>query len=104
MEILPVKPPRNNFTLHEEAAETLFIAGGIGITLLWCMIQRLEELRRSWRLIYCAPTRKQMAFRARLEMLEQAKSGRVVFNFDHEPDGKILDLAAALAGMDCQLV
>lgn len=35
---IAVAGPRNNFPLAEDAAHSLFIAGGIGVTPLWCMI------------------------------------------------------------------
>jgi ferredoxin-NADP reductase len=44
--------PRNNFPLHEEATHTVLIAGGIGITPIWCMAQRLEEIGSSYELHY----------------------------------------------------
>ena len=45
-----ISPPSNNFPLQEDAESTVMLAGGIGITPIWCMVQRLEELRRPWRL------------------------------------------------------
>jgi vanillate O-demethylase ferredoxin subunit len=49
---LRIGPPRNNFPLFEAAAETVFIAGGIGVTPLWSMAQRLSALGRPWTLHY----------------------------------------------------
>ncbi|HEY0294403.1 MAG TPA: PDR/VanB family oxidoreductase [Bordetella sp.] len=54
--------PRNNFRLREASAHSVFIAGGIGITPLYSMIQRLERLERSWELHYAAAHREQAAF------------------------------------------
>ena len=90
---LSISAPRNNFPLAEDAPHSLFIAGGIGITPLWCMLQRLQLLRRSWELVYCARTRRHAAFRAELECL----GGAVRFNFDGEPGGGKLDIAAVVA-------
>ncbi len=87
---LSVAPPRNNFPLAEDAAHSLFIAGGIGITPLWCMIQRLEGLGRAWQLVYCARTRRQAAFVEELARLGPA----VTFNFDHEARGRMVDIPA----------
>src|SRR5262249_55070101 len=39
---LQICPPRNNFRLIENADHVLFIAGGIGITPIWSMVQRLH--------------------------------------------------------------
>jgi len=90
---LSIGAPRNNFPLAEAASHSVFIAGGIGITPLWCMIQRLRALGRSWELVYCARTRAHAAFRAELEALGPA----VRFNFDGEPGGRMLDIAATVA-------
>jgi ferredoxin-NADP reductase len=47
---LKISAPRNTFALKEDAAHTVLLAGGIGITPIWCMVQRLAELGRSWAL------------------------------------------------------
>jgi ferredoxin-NADP reductase len=90
---LSISAPRNNFPLAEDAPHSLLIAGGIGITPLWCMIQRLRALGRSWEIIYCARTRRHAAFREDLERLGEAAR----FNFDGEPGGAKLDISAAVA-------
>lgn len=41
---LTISRPRNNFPLVEDARNSHMIAGGIGITPLWCMIQMMEAL------------------------------------------------------------
>lgn len=87
---LKVGAPRNNFPLKEDVPHSLFIAGGIGITPIWSMVQRLEQLGRSWELIYCARTPAQTAFLGQLSSLPYA--GKVRFNFDAEPGGALLDL------------
>ena len=40
---LKIGAPRNNFRLREDAAHTVLLAGGIGITPIWCMVQRLPS-------------------------------------------------------------
>lgn len=97
---IPVSMPRNNFPLAEAGAHSVLIAGGIGITPLWCMVQRLQELDRSWALHYCARTRQTAAFRDALSALPAGAHGRVHFNFDEEPGGNVLDLHALLNGAD----
>ena len=89
-----ISPPRNNFCLVEDARHVAFIAGGIGITPLWSMIQRLEKIGRSWEIHYSARNRHMCAFRGQLEALELRKPGRVHFNFDQEPGGEIMNLKA----------
>lgn len=49
---LEIGRPRNNFALAETAANTVLIAGGIGVTPLWSMAGRLTELCRPWSMHY----------------------------------------------------
>jgi ferredoxin-NADP reductase len=89
---LAISPPRNNFPLEESAPHTILIAGGIGITPIWCMVQRLSELGRSFALHYACRGRADMAF---LDALEGIPAHP---HFDDEHDGKVLDVAAIVAG------
>jgi len=92
-----ISEPRNNFPLDEGAAHSIFIAGGIGVTPLWCMAQRLQSLGRSWQLVYCARTRRQAAFIETLVDLKEKVKMNLHFNFDGEPGGKMLDIAQLVA-------
>lgn len=47
-----VSSPENYFSLDEDAAHSVFIAGGIGITPILCMAARLQRLGRPWELHY----------------------------------------------------
>lgn len=94
-----ISEPVNNFPLIEDAGHVVFIAGGIGITPIWCMIQRLEALGRSWELHYSSRLREMCAFRQPLEALETRKPGRVHFNFDQEPGGRMTDLRSLMAAV-----
>jgi vanillate O-demethylase ferredoxin subunit len=89
---LRINPPRNNFPLAEDAPHSLLIAGGIGITPLWCMIQRLRTLGMSWELVYCARTQRHAAFFDELLALGPP----VRFNFDQAPGGIQFDIAASV--------
>jgi ferredoxin-NADP reductase len=86
---LKISAPRNNFPLVEDANHVVLFAGGIGITPIWCMVQRLAKLGRSWTLHYACRSRADMAF---LKALETMASSR--FHFDEESGGKFLDVAA----------
>ena len=88
-DVVTVDGPRNNFVLDETAEKTIFIAGGIGITPIMSMIERMRALKRDWELTYCVRKRGSAAF---LESLE--KEPQVRFNCDEEPGGKMLDIAA----------
>jgi tetrachlorobenzoquinone reductase len=89
---LKISAPRNNFQLVENAPHVVLFAGGIGITPIWCMVQRLEKLGRSWTLHYACRSRADMAFLAKLETKAGAK-----LHFDDESGGKVLDVAAIVA-------
>lgn len=94
---LAISAPRNNFALDEEGRHSIMIAGGIGITPLWSMVQKLERLERSWELHYSARTRQHAALLDRLEQLRPDARRRVHVNFDHEPGARMLDLAAIVS-------
>jgi ferredoxin-NADP reductase len=69
-DILAIGKPRNHFSLAENVEHSVLIAGGIGITPLWSMIQRLERIGRSWQLYYAARSRQRAAFLDRLKRFE----------------------------------
>lgn len=89
---LKISAPRNNFPLKEDAPHVVLFAGGIGITPIWCMVQRLAALGRPWTLYYAARSRSDMAFLTALEGMAPAQ-----FHFDDESAGKVLDVAALVA-------
>jgi len=93
--------PRNNFPLIEDAALSIFIAGGIGITPIKCMIDRLQTIGRAWRLHYAVRSRDEAVFAT-----EFAGAGdRVHIHVDTELGGKVIDVAAIIASApaDAQL-
>ena len=90
-EILKIGGPRNNFPLNEDAPHSVLIAGGIGITPIWCMAQRLQKLGRSFELHYASRTREEAAFLQELQKLPQAH-----VHIDAEAGG-FLDLAPIIA-------
>ncbi|OFZ98306.1 MAG: ferredoxin [Betaproteobacteria bacterium RIFCSPLOWO2_02_FULL_62_17] len=96
---LTISAPRNNFPLAEDAPHSVFIAGGIGITPMYCMMQRMAELRASWQLFYSARTPLHAAYRGGIEALGRSSGQQVVFNYDQVPGGKMLDLKSIVAGV-----
>jgi len=86
--IIQVSAPRNNFPLDEIASHSILIAGGIGITPIWCMVQRLVELGRSFRLHYACCSPPEMAFLDAIEGMPQAR-----LHFD-EQQGGVLEVPA----------
>lgn len=96
-EALRIGAPRNHFPLVEDAPASVMIAGGIGITPLWCMVQRLAALGRPWTLHYACRTRAAAAFLPGIEAACARGSGRLHLWCDDEHEGAPLDLHAALA-------
>ncbi|MEH0577997.1 PDR/VanB family oxidoreductase [Streptomyces sp. B21-108] len=77
---LRVRGPRNRFPL-QPATRYLFIAGGIGITLILPMTREAARRGADWRLVYGGRSRAAMAFR---ELLESTGGGRVSIHPDDE--------------------
>lgn len=93
-DMLKISPPRNNFPLANDTAPAVLFAGGIGITPIWCMAQELAALARPWTLHYSCRSRSDMAF---LSELERLGPERVQLHFDDEAEGRLFDLAGAIA-------
>jgi tetrachlorobenzoquinone reductase len=63
---LQISAPRNNFPLTEGARETLLFAGGIGITPIFGMFERLQQDGRNVHLHYWCRSPEHILFRDRL--------------------------------------
>lgn len=83
--------PNNDFALIESAAHSVLVAGGIGITPLWCMAQRLKATGQSWTLYYRAKRRSSAALLG--ELAQTGFCEHVRLSFSDELDTK-LDLDA----------
>ena len=68
-DVLDLSEPRNNFTLRRDAARTVLIAGGIGITPLLAMAQTLARQGLIWELHYFAQSDDHIAFPEMLDPL-----------------------------------
>jgi len=87
---LAISAPRNHFALMEDAPHTVLIAGGIGITPLWSMAQRLQALGRSWELYYSARTPAHAALQENIAALAPRN---VHMHYNQTANGNHLDLA-----------
>lgn len=91
--------PRNHFALDEAAPHSVLVAGGIGITPIYAMLQRLAALGRPAHLIYCAGSRQSAAFVAEIESLATASQGRLTVDWHFKDErGTRADLPHLLAG------
>ncbi len=89
---LTISAPRNHFPLVAEPF-SLLLAGGIGITPLLCMAQRLAATGHDFRLHYCTRSLSRTAFRESVA----AFGDRARLHLDDGDAGQKLDLPAALA-------
>ena len=71
---LQLSEPHNNFPLRRDAARTVLIAGGIGVTPLLAMAQTLQRQGLAWELHYFAQSDDHIAF---AEVLEPLSAGLV---------------------------
>ncbi len=92
-DILTIGEPRNHFPL-KDAARTVLVAGGIGITPLICMAQHLGAQGADFELHYCSRSPTRTAFRE--EIASSALRERVHFHFDDGPADQKLQLPSAL--------
>jgi len=91
-QLLPITPPRNHFPLTEDAVDSLFFAGGIGVTPLLTMADRLSCLGRPFAFHYASRSRGSAAFLDDIAALTQP-----TLHFDDEA-GHAFDFGPALAG------
>ncbi|MGB7299846.1 MAG: PDR/VanB family oxidoreductase [Burkholderiaceae bacterium] len=89
-----VEAPANEFELVDSPAY-LFIAGGIGITPIWSMVQALQRLAQQqsaeqfagqfktadWHLVYCTRSARQTAFLT--ELTDPSIADRVTIHHDN---------------------
>ncbi|MBI1194916.1 MAG: 2Fe-2S iron-sulfur cluster binding domain-containing protein [Gammaproteobacteria bacterium] len=93
-DLLIARPPRNGFPLDIDAAHTILIAGGIGITPLLSMARVLRSSGSSFELHYSARRESDLAFRFEIERLAGAGAH---FYASETRGGQRLDLQRILA-------
>ncbi|RZJ08646.1 MAG: oxidoreductase, partial [Haliea sp.] len=91
---LQISAPRNHFPL-QPATRSLLLAGGIGVTPLLCMAQRLSAIGADFSLHYCTRSVGRTAFRE--EVAASAFADRVQFHFDDGEPAQKFDAAGVLA-------
>ncbi|MDB5750317.1 MAG: ferredoxin [Ramlibacter sp.] len=94
---LQISEPRNHFPLVH-AKRTLLFAGGIGVTPLLCMAQRLAAIGADFTMHYSSRSEDRTAFRQ--EIAASAFAQRVQFHHDDGDAGQKLDLRAAIGQPD----
>src|SRR5438552_10227986 len=87
-DVLHVSAPKNHFPLAHEATHSVLMAGGIGVTPILCMAERLAVTGASFEMHYCTRSPERTAFRERIAA--STFSQRVHFHFDDGPEGQKL--------------
>ncbi|MEO0976590.1 MAG: cytochrome P450/oxidoreductase [Pseudomonadota bacterium] len=91
---LRLRGPHNLFRLDESAEHYVLVAGGIGITPIIAMADRLKALGKSYQVHYCGRGRTSMAF---LHRLERDHGSRLLVHAGDE--GQRADLAQIVNGI-----
>ncbi len=94
-DVVESRAPKNEFPMADNAKHSILIAGGIGITPILSMLQRLASKRQSLEMHYSARTYSAFAFRDRVE---QIAGDNVRFYASRERQGQRLDLERLLSG------
>ncbi|MDC8801934.1 PDR/VanB family oxidoreductase [Halomonas pacifica] len=93
-DLLQISAPKNHFPL-KPAGRTLLLAGGIGVTPILCMAERLAHTGADFAMHYCTRSPERTAFRERIAASGFAE--RVRFHFDDGAPEQKLDLQRLLA-------
>lgn len=93
-DLLDISPPKNHFALAEDATSHVLLAGGIGVTPILAMAERLHTRGADFAMHYCTRTRSRAAFAVRLA--QAPFSAQVHLHFDDGDAAQRLDLAALL--------
>jgi cytochrome P450/ferredoxin-NADP reductase len=86
--------PRNHFHLDHSASHYILVAGGIGITPILAMADRLKALGKSYQVHFCAKSRADLPM---IDRLEVAHADRLTLHLSRE--GTRMDLAAELSDL-----
>lgn len=89
-----ISRPRNNFPLAQDARRHLLFAGGIGITPMMAMLQKLERDGEDYQLFYCTRSQARTAFRE--ELSHGRRPEHVTIHHDGGAIDRSLDMAAII--------
>ena len=92
---IQISEPKNLFPLSHDAKRSLLFAGGIGITPILCMAERLAHTGADFELHYCTRSPDKTAFMQRIQA--SAFADRVHFHFDDADTAQKLNAASVLA-------
>jgi vanillate O-demethylase ferredoxin subunit len=81
-DLIEVSAPKNHFPLAQSAKHSLLIAGGIGVTPIFCMAQHLTDVGADFDMHYFARSASRAAFVDRIEHSSFAERARFHFSED----------------------
>jgi len=96
-DVISISEPKNHFPL-QHATQTLLFAGGIGVTPLLCMAQRLSAIGANFSMHYCTRSPERTAFRD--DISASAFARKVQFHYDAGPPEQKLQLDTVLGSPD----
>jgi vanillate O-demethylase ferredoxin subunit len=94
-DVLEISEPRNHFQLAHGAKRSLLVAGGIGVTPILCMAERLANIGANFEMHYCTRSSSRTAFVERIQ--RSSFADRVHFHFNDGPAEQKLDAERLLA-------
>ena len=92
---LKISEPRNLFALEHGASRSILFAGGIGITPILCMAERLAQSGADFEMHYCSRAEERTAFVNRIK--ESLFAEKVHFHFDDGYTTQKLDIRKVIA-------
>jgi vanillate O-demethylase ferredoxin subunit len=93
-DVLQISTPKNHFPLAHDAKKSLLLGGGIGITPILCMAERLANTGAAFEMHYATRSAERTAFRERIA--KSSFADQVAFHFDDGAAEQKLDLARLL--------
>jgi vanillate O-demethylase ferredoxin subunit len=94
---LRVSAPKNHFALARGTQHSLLLAGGIGVTPILCMAERLAALSASFEMHYCTRAPERTAFRQRIA--DSSFANRVQFHFNSAAPQQQFNLEKLIASV-----
>lgn len=97
-DIVDISVPKNHFPIDHSAKRFLLLAGGIGVTPILCMAERLANVDADFTMHYCARSVKRAAFLDRIK--RSSFANRVSLHFSDGPAAQLLDVPTLLDSPD----
>lgn len=92
---LQISAPKNHFPLAHDAKRSVLLAGGIGVTPILCMAERLAIAGAAFEMHYCSRSSARTAFVSRIQA--SGFASQVQFHFDDGDAAQKLDMVRLLA-------